>query len=483
MAGTVLITGANASHFLMACMLMRSLRRFTTQPLHVLDFGLTEAQRRFLADGGHLLDRPRRFAAGLHPFRYKAAMGEYTAPLGADAVAWLDSDMIVVGPLTERLDALTAEMRNTNAQVAVCRDTIGTIFDFLSLGFDVRPMVQLLRTDGVDMGAPYYNTGIVVCVSPAFLRDWTALVERLPDHMLIEQNAFNVLVQRRGRPRELDSAVWNLHGGALGAAVVRGDGTDVRLPGHTPSLLVHPTSPNKADIALRPAIAIGRERIACQMRQCSKPALWNLQLMHLREFLYNSWDDLVRFGIVLEASRPLPPGVSPAVGFLLADALRLQRAGQWVEANAQFAKLDRFNTSADVLACRAVACLQQDRLPEAIELARRAIAANPQHADASLVIGSVLTRQGEPDEALAHLERAAAGEPQVAALQVERSRALEAKGALGEALAAATLATTIAPDQFGAWRQRARILAALGRAPEAAADRERAMALVGVIEG
>lgn len=338
-----------------------------------------------------------------------------------------------------------------------------------------------MRSDGIDPQAAYYNTGIVVCSAPNFLRDWTNLVEGIESHMLVEQNGFNLLIHRRPPPRVLDAQVWNLHGMALEQAVV--DESGVRMPGHDDALLLHPTSPSIEHIAIREVVVVGRERIACQIRQCRNLELWHLQITQLREFLYDAWDEISALGLAIEINPRgrAPAAMSPAAAFLLADAIRLQQAGRWNDAHQQFTKLDQFGatSSPDLLALQALALFRQQRWPEATEFAQRALALAPPHGRANLVLGMASAAIGQHQIAIDALGRAAGADPGAAAPHVYRAQVLMTLGRLEDALSAASTATDLAPDLFGAWRQLAKILSAKGRETEADAARGRAIALVG----
>ena len=104
MARPIVVSGADKHFFAMGCLLMQSLAQWAPDlPFYFLDFGLDEAQRRFLRERKVLIERPASVPENLHPIVCKTAIGEYLRGIEWPAVLWLDSDMLVVGPLQDRL--------------------------------------------------------------------------------------------------------------------------------------------------------------------------------------------------------------------------------------------------------------------------------------------------------------------------------------------------------------------------------------------
>src|SRR3982074_670415 len=107
----ILVTAGERNYFLTRCLLMPSLRSWAPElPLYVLDFGMDQAQRRFLRGFCTVLERPADMAPNQHPFIYNAAMARFLKPVKWTTVVWLDSDIIAVGPLGKRLKPLIAEL-------------------------------------------------------------------------------------------------------------------------------------------------------------------------------------------------------------------------------------------------------------------------------------------------------------------------------------------------------------------------------------
>jgi hypothetical protein len=298
----ILVTGATKSYFLMACILIRSLRKWVSEHnrAYILDYGLSEPQRQYLKKRRLLVERPPQLAGGAHPYFYKASMVEF---VGGDweALVWLDSDMIAVGPVGQSIDALVKDMNAGGQKVAACQDTIGTIEIFIRTAIDrkwnITPFLQELQSNGIDRSARYYNAGFMVITSLDFVMEWRSLVASIPRHVVFDQNAFNLLVYKNRNLRELDPS-WNLHGTALFKATVTPDDT-VTTPDGTPALLIHATSPIQGELSLIDTVELGSgRRISGKMRMSRNPTVRALQLKHLQQFLREEWDDLNFYGIV-----------------------------------------------------------------------------------------------------------------------------------------------------------------------------------------
>jgi hypothetical protein len=296
----IFVTGATNSYFLMACVLLRSLRKWISEQdrTYILDFGLSEPQQQYLKKRGLLLERPPHLAGGAHPFLYKASMTDF---VGGDwrALVWLDGDMIAVGPVGQSIDALVKDMNVGGQKVAACQD--GTIETFIRTaidrGWDITPFLQQLQSNGIDHSARYYNAGFMVVTSPDFVREWRSLVASIPQHVVFDQNAFNLLVHKNRNLRELDPS-WNLHGTALFKATVTPNDT-VTTPDGTAALLIHATSSIRSELGSANAVDVGSgRRISCFMRWSVNPTVKALQFKHLQQFVREEWDDLNFYGIV-----------------------------------------------------------------------------------------------------------------------------------------------------------------------------------------
>ena len=240
----VIVTGADARYFAMACLLVQSLARWLPGvPVLVCDFGLNSAQRRFLEARGALLPRPPSVREGTHPYRAKAALVDYLPrdPAGADEpVVWFDCDMMAVAPLGEPLAGLLEAMGKHGSTLAACPDAeVADTAGFIAR-WDVAPFAEAVRAGGIDPRRPYLNSGFFIASRDALaeVRDRCAALD---DHRMIDQNGFNLTAWAPGRRSAvLNAAAWNVHGRLLAETVCDEDG-EVRCGPHR-ALVLHATS-------------------------------------------------------------------------------------------------------------------------------------------------------------------------------------------------------------------------------------------------
>src|ERR1700683_4380038 len=97
MARPIVVSGADKHFFAMGCLLMHSLAQWAPDlPFYLLDFGLDDAQRRFLREHQVLIERPDNVPKNLHPIVCKTAIGEYLHGIEWSAVLWLARDKLGV---------------------------------------------------------------------------------------------------------------------------------------------------------------------------------------------------------------------------------------------------------------------------------------------------------------------------------------------------------------------------------------------------
>jgi hypothetical protein len=236
----LIVTGADARCFAMTGVLSQSLARWLPGvPLQVADFGLTDAQRRFLEADGRLLRRPASVAEGVHPYLAKAALADYLAGR-EEPVVWFDSDMIAVAALAEPLTALLDALHRTDAAAAACPDAeTGTIDAFVAR-WPVAPFAAAAQAAAISYSRPYLNSGFFACTAET-LRSVRDHCQALEQHQMIDQNAFNLAAWSSGRRvMVLDTAAWNVHGHLLGQT--RATGPGMAACGGRKALLLHATS-------------------------------------------------------------------------------------------------------------------------------------------------------------------------------------------------------------------------------------------------
>ncbi len=296
----ILVTASDRKYFLLTFLLSHTLRRFAPDlSLHVLDFGLDDAQRKFLAAFCTVVPRPADMAAGLHPFIYKSHMARFLQRVKWRSMVWIDADMIAVAPLTEPLSALLAAMAAGKHEVAIGREAgEATLATIVSGGPQFDHFARVVAGEGTDLATPYYNTGIFACRSPAFLSDWSERALYEPPQALFDQNIFNLVLHRRGAPLPMATNVWNVHDALLADARVAGTTGAPRVSvGGTPTLIVHVTSSRRDDIVNAPFLDVGGIRLPGQMYFCRNPELKALQEAVIAEAFIPVADRLRRLGL------------------------------------------------------------------------------------------------------------------------------------------------------------------------------------------
>lgn len=222
--------------------------------LLVCDYGFTPAQRAFLDRRGMRLPRPDTLAPDLHHFYQKAALIDYLAgrESEADAVVWIDSDMVLLNPLLPALSDIVTRMRDEGRELAICQEaSVGSIAEFLARLDDpsvtLAPFAEALERAGIPTRCPYLNTGFFVCTEPRLLHDWKRLTFAVTPHLLLEQNMMNVLALRTpSKVLVLPGEVWNAHGAHLDTTGLRHD-PDCAY-GHLPIKVLHATSATRHHI-------------------------------------------------------------------------------------------------------------------------------------------------------------------------------------------------------------------------------------------
>jgi hypothetical protein len=300
MARPIVVSGADKHFFAMGCLLMHSLAQWAPDlPFYLLDFGLDDAQRRFLRERQVLIDRPDNVPKNLHPIVCKTAIGEYLHGIEWSAVLWLDSDMLVVGPLQERLDDVLNSMAATQREVAAC--SVETINQLFAGGWPMAPFAEALRADRISFDSSYYNNATVVFRSPDFLTEWWTLAQQTPLHMCIDQNLFTLLALRHGRIMPLSARTWNLHGASLAEAKAMTENGQIRIvaseqPGATEAVsILHPTSiRDQHHLPINCSAGTGPKQVLKVFRN---PALRDCQVRALTEFAAENPAALARAGM------------------------------------------------------------------------------------------------------------------------------------------------------------------------------------------
>jgi hypothetical protein len=246
-----------------------------------------------------LIERPASVPENLHPIVCKTAIGEYLHGVEWSAALWLDSDMLVVGPLRDRLAEVLSSMASAQHEVAAC--SVETINQLFAGGWPMEPFADALRGDKINLDSSYYNNATVVFRSPPFLVEWWKLAGQTPVHMCIDQNLFTLLALRHNRILPLSARTWNLHGALLAEAKAVPVNGEPRIVSFDPTgapeatLVLHPTSVrDQHHLPLNCSVGTGPNQILKVFRN---PALRDRQVSVIAEFTADDPAALARAGV------------------------------------------------------------------------------------------------------------------------------------------------------------------------------------------
>jgi hypothetical protein len=300
MVRPIVISGADKHFFAMGCLLMWSLAEWAPElPFYFLDFGLDDAQRRFLRERKVLIERPPSVPETLHPIVAKTAIGEYLRGIEWSAVLWLDSDMLVVGPLQDRLGEALNSMAAAQSEVAAC--SVETINQLFAGGWPMAPFAEALRANKIDLDSSYYNNAAVVFRSPDFLAEWWTLAQQMAVHLCIDQNLFTLLALRHSSIMPLSARTWNLHGALLAEAKAASENGQARIVSSRmneateAALVLHPTSVrDQHHFPINCSVGSGPTQILKVFRN---PALRDCQVRAITELVADDPAALARAGM------------------------------------------------------------------------------------------------------------------------------------------------------------------------------------------
>ena len=188
------------------------------QRIYVCDFGLTEAQIRYLDGEGILLPLPSKLVEFEHAWYRKASLYEYVAPLGVDGFVWLDCDMILLEDIRPKLILVAEEMKSDGSHIAICQDASGLDFQgFADLGLekgaDIQPFIALAAAMNCSMNSNYLNTGFMLLNGMQLPMLWGAMTRKQHEWLLFEQCSMNLLAHNGSwQIKQLDCREWNAHG-------------------------------------------------------------------------------------------------------------------------------------------------------------------------------------------------------------------------------------------------------------------------------
>jgi hypothetical protein len=299
------VTGINENYFLLCCMLMESLdRHFPLVPLHVMDFGLSDAQREFLRVKGMLLPMPAGLSRNDHPYKLKGAMRDFLGDR-FEAPVWIDADIFALRDGTDELRARWNEMWAGGRRVAVttCHGRPDGVAETMGFVTGAQPMPHLRAfVDANPMLAQrlYVNAALIMFRETGVISGWRAATDAYEGDACWEQNALNaILAPDLVDALMLDARIWNMHSALIDQ--MTGGPEDLRCGGertifaHATSGIVGHMEEGQMDLQL------GGYSFRGFLRFFNHAALRERQMDYLTAFLGNHLDLLSGLGI---AGRP-----------------------------------------------------------------------------------------------------------------------------------------------------------------------------------
>jgi SEC-C motif-containing protein len=211
---SVIITGCDSSYFLLACLLEHSLKRSGfSGKFWVLDFGLAENEKAFLARKGVLIEYPEKPLPKMHPVVLKTKLSDYLSHLDRTATyVWMDCDILVAKSFPGELENLLAGMDERGSRLAASPEV--KVQDILSNypDLNVEPFRKKVADLSIPMQSDYLNAGFIIFRSFEFMERWKALAEEIPFHAIYDQNIFNLLAHGEPNVTKLPRLLWNFHG-------------------------------------------------------------------------------------------------------------------------------------------------------------------------------------------------------------------------------------------------------------------------------
>ena len=291
------ITGANSNLFANTCMLYDSFKLHCPKDtLWVCDFGLDSEHNEFFKSLGILLPTPSNLQSYNHPWYFKASICDFIKDMQYDAVVWLDADMIVLEPITDRVKGLVVEMKISNTQVSICADDVT---------LDIKKYIKFVRKQGhsvvsfeknclkhkTDMGRQYLNTGFFVISSLNLLSDWRDLVLSEDVDFLFEQNSFNVIANQKQRNiKILSSHEWNAHGARLKDVLT--------LRSKEMTRILHATSTGDGHAEGDFNLPINDQQLSGHIKLFKRADLYQRQYVHLTHFAKTHFTTLAKCNLL-----------------------------------------------------------------------------------------------------------------------------------------------------------------------------------------
>ncbi|HEY1473559.1 MAG TPA: SEC-C metal-binding domain-containing protein [Pseudolabrys sp.] len=298
------ITGANDKYFFMCGMLLESLQRcFPDVPCHVMDFGLSDARRKYFEEKQLLLHIPAGLSKTDHPYKLKSSMASFLNDAQLQNSIWIDCDIIAIRPASKELFDLANVLASQNKDFAIATDEgPNKTLEAICNSFGETKLRSAIAENSSLKDRRCLNAGVVLFSNPAALKNWQAVSAAQQGDMFPDQNSLNIMCYRDAdRVSILDSRLWNVHAGLLKS--VKASDNDVDCDGQKP-IFVHATSAYPGDL-MGGEMPISAKDCGCEafLRFFANDGLRTLQENYLSGFLRTNFETLRGLGILVNVSR------------------------------------------------------------------------------------------------------------------------------------------------------------------------------------
>jgi hypothetical protein len=298
------VTGANDKYFFMCGVLLESLQScFPGIACHIMDFGLSDARRKYFEDKKLLLNIPAGLSKSDHPYKLKSSMASFLNGERSAMPIWIDCDMIAIRGASKELYDLAGELVSQNKDFAIATDEgPNNTLQEVCNAFDEAKLRSAIAGDPSLGERRCLNAGLVLFSNPAALGNWQTVAAAQDGDMFPDQNALNIMAYRDiDRVSVLDARIWNVHARLLKSVKAADNGLDCE--GQKP-IFLHATSAFQGDL-MGGAMPISAKDCGCEafLRLFANDHLRSLQEDYLATFLRGNFETLRNVGVLASITK------------------------------------------------------------------------------------------------------------------------------------------------------------------------------------
>jgi hypothetical protein len=159
-----------------------------------MDFGLSDAQRKFFEEKKLLLNIPAGLSKTDHPYKLKSSMAAFLGDTPSSTPVWIDCDMIAVRDGSEELFDLAGELVSQNKDIAIATDEgPNKTLEAVCNSFGEAKLRSAIADNPSLKERRCLNAGLVLFANPAALSNWQTVAAAQAGDMFPDQNALNLM--------------------------------------------------------------------------------------------------------------------------------------------------------------------------------------------------------------------------------------------------------------------------------------------------